>query len=79
MKNPLKRKRIIKETVEGCKVLSLIMGAPTYFYDTSDDSFILSSTCSLLLVTTLCAGLSDAIRSESNLFLIWFCLIFFEY
>ena len=79
MKNPLKSKRIIKETVEGCKVLSLILGAPTDFYDTADDSFILPSTCIILLITTLYAGLSDVILSEANLFLIWFCFILFEY
>ena len=66
---PIKTKRIIKKRVEGCKVLSLILGDLNFLDDTSNDSFLLSSVCSLFLVTTIFTGLSGETQRKANLFL----------
>ena len=42
-----------KEPVEGCKVLSLILGAHTDLDDTANDFFVLSYMCSIRRNTIL--------------------------
>ena len=49
-KIPLKSKRILKEPVEECKLLELIMGTLPYLNDTYNYSCVLSLICSLLIV-----------------------------